>query len=68
MKKVSEVGHPRPDIKINAVLEHWHTKGRRETILLTVDEDDVSYRFEDGAELSYDWDVIEWKVIKWILV
>ena len=42
------------------VLEHWHTKGRRPAGLKRVDEDDVCWRFDDGSEPSYDWNVILW--------
>ena len=58
-----EPNWPPKGIKIKAVIRHCSTRGEQEIELLTVDEDDVSFRFEDGAELSYDWDVIKWEQI-----
>ena len=63
MNKTSEVGHPKPGLKIKAICKFCTSETREEVTLITVDEDDISYRFEDGAELSYDWDVEEWKEI-----
>lgn len=62
MKKVDEVGHAPPGMKIKAICEHWNTKSKKEVLLIAVDEDDQSYRFQDdNSELSYDWNVIEWE-------
>ncbi len=42
-------------------VQHFHTKGVQDCVLKRVDEDDVSWRFpDDGSEISYDWDVIQW--------
>ena len=57
--------YPKAYIPIRATLQHWHTKGVRSCDLVFIDdEDDVSWRtLDDGSELSYDWDVINWDYI-----
>ena len=52
---------PDPEKPVLAVIQHWHTKGKRYAVLVGVNEDDCSYRLDDdGSELSHDWDVIAW--------
>lgn len=51
---------------IQATIEHWHTKGRKEVVLIRVDEDDQEWRvYNDGYdyhdELSYNWNVVGWE-------
>ena len=53
-----------PEIKerVLAVVQHWHTKGRRIYELYRVDESDVHWRtVDDNSEISYDWNVTHWK-------
>jgi hypothetical protein len=51
-------------IPILAIVEHFHTKGRRYAILNRVNEDDVIWRTcDDNSELSYDWNVIYWSIL-----
>ena len=61
--------YPPYNVPILATVEHWYTKGRREVVLIRVDEDDQEWRvYEEGyehhAELSYDWNVIDWEFIE----
>jgi len=44
-----------------AILQHWYTKGKRQTELKAVDEDDCNFRTaDDDSEISYDWTVTHW--------
>jgi len=48
-------------ISVLAVVEHWHTKGKRFAVLKAVNESDCNYRTaDDNSELSHDWAVIAW--------
>lgn len=52
-----------PDIGRNvlAIVQHWHTKGKRFAVLKGVNEDYCNWRtVDDDSELSYDWNVIAW--------
>lgn len=50
------VGRP-----VLAIVQHWHTKGKRFAVMKGVDEDDCSWRtVDDDSELSHDWNVIAW--------
>lgn len=56
---------PKLNTPVMATVQHWYTKGTREAELIHVDESDVVWRFcDDRSELSYDWDVINWKYLK----
>lgn len=58
-EKMPEVG-----TVVVAILQHWHTKGLRQTELIIVDEGDCSFRTtDDNSEISYDWDITHWMEI-----
>lgn len=47
---------------VDATLQHWYTKNQIQAELVHVDEDDVTWRtVDDNSELSYDYNVIDWK-------
>ena len=49
------------DRPVLAIVQHWHTKGKRFAVLKGVNEDDHNWQtVDDGSELSHDWDVIAW--------
>ena len=53
---------PAINVPVLCKLQHWHTKNIQEHLLIYVNEDDVSWRTsDDHSELSYDYNVIEWK-------
>jgi hypothetical protein len=53
---------PEIGVPVLCRLQHWFTKNIREYVLKRVEEDDVSWRTcDDNSELSYDWNVIEWR-------
>jgi hypothetical protein len=56
-----DIDMPKINTVVNATIEHWHTKGKRQAELIHVKEDDVSWRTaDDNSELSYDWNVVAW--------
>lgn len=60
-----EMKLPKPGTKVIALLEHWHTKGKRKAELIRVNEDDCAWRtVDDRSEISYDWNVIHWEVLR----
>ncbi len=55
-KKMPEVG-----TVMIAILQHWYTKGLRQTELKAVEESDCTFRTnDDNSEISYDWNVTHW--------
>jgi hypothetical protein len=50
-------------IKGKAVIQHFFTKGRQIVELIKVEEDDCMFRFDDGSELAYEWNVISFTPI-----
>lgn len=54
--ETSIIGRP-----VLAIVQHWHTKGKRFAVLKGVNEDDHFWQtVDDGSELSHDWNVIAW--------
>jgi len=59
---MSEMEMPEVGKVVNAVLEHWYTKGRVGAELVHVDEDDCDWRTaDDNSELDLNWNVVEWE-------
>lgn len=53
---------PKFDVLVVATIEHWNTKETQLVDLIHVNEDDVTWRTaDDNSELSYDYNVINWK-------
>ncbi|CAH6936829.1 conserved hypothetical protein [Vibrio chagasii] len=51
------------DMPVMCKLQHWNTKGTQLHEMIRVDAEDHSWvTADDKSELSFDWDVIEWKV------
>lgn len=50
---------PRLNKPVLAILQHWHTKNQRYSVLKHVDESDHVWQLDD-CEISHDWDVISW--------
>ncbi|EGR2227441.1 hypothetical protein QX249_12515 [Vibrio parahaemolyticus] len=56
-----------PEFKVPVVcqIQHWHTKGVKESVLWYVDESDHNWKVVDGnCELSHDWNVIGWRPLE----
>lgn len=52
---------PRAGDEVQCRLKHVLSGSIQEHRLTSVDEDDCSWRTaDDGAEIDYSWDVIEW--------
>lgn len=56
---------PSTGAKVMCRLKHFHTGSVQEHILIKVDEGDCDWRTaDDHSEISYSWDVIQWKEIQ----
>jgi len=50
-------------VTVEAVLQHWHTKGYRIVDLVWLDDAGADwFTADDGSELSGDWNVISWRI------
>ena len=56
--------YPEINIKVNAWVQHFHTKNVIQAELVHVDESDCDWRTaDDNSELAYEWNVVAWEYI-----
>jgi len=51
-----------PDVgdDVLAILEHWHTKNKKQRVISRVNASDYDWEL-DGCEISHDWNVSCWQ-------
>ncbi len=61
-QKAPRTAEAEPGTVVVAIIQHFHTQGKRVVELIRVDEDDCDWRTaDDNSELAHEWNVVAWR-------